>query len=182
MNNYLVIGLSAVIGLGLAFAAWARPHGMHPPISIEQAENRAAEAFAAADANGDTELSRDEFAAAELPHPGPRPGRPFAHRRMHDDAGPDSDAYDAELFDALDADGDGMLSRAEAGREQRHAAHKALIKQRMFTHLDSDNSGAISASEFTQRVQRLRELDENADGEISRDEFRSRMRARHHSG
>lgn len=180
MNNYTIIGLGAVIGIGLAFSAWARPHGMHPPISIAQAESRAAQAFAAADSNGDSELSRDEFTTAELPHPGA--GRPFARRWMHNEAGPDSDAYDAELFDALDADGDGMLSRAEASREQRHAAHKSLMKQRAFTHLDSDNSGAISASEFTQRVQRLRELDENADGEISRDEFRRTMRARRHSG
>ena len=182
MNNYTVIGLGAVIGLGLACSAWARPHDMHPPISIEQAESRAAQAFAGADSNGDSELSRDEFTAAELPHPGPRPGRPFARKWMHNDAEPDSDAYDAALFDALDTNADGMLSRAEASREQRRAAHKALIKQHAFTHLDRDDSGTISVSEFTQRVQRLRELDENADGEVSRDEFRSKMHARRHPG
>ena len=43
-------------------------------------------------------------------------------------------------------------------------------------------NGVVSQEEFAQRLERLRALDENADGEVSRDEFRSGMRARHHAG
>ena len=170
MNKQTTIALGAMIGLGLAFSAWARPQ---LPVSIDAAENRAAEAFAQADTNADGELSAEEFDAARLPHP--RRGMPHARRWM-------AQIDDAELFDALDKDADGALSREEATREARRTAQRTLMKQRAFAHLDRDESGAISEAEFSQRLQRMRELDQDGDGEISRDEFRTGMCAQRQAG
>ena len=177
MQTKVILGIGA-LGLTLAASAFARPHHPQLPISIEEAQSRTQELFSAADSNADGDLTREEFAAAKLPH-GPRHRGPHPFGAMGEEH---REAIEAELFDTLDVDGDGMLSRAEASRENRQAARRAAMKQRAFARLDADGNGVVSQEEFAQRLERLRALDENADGEVSRDEFRSGMRARHHAG
>jgi Ca2+-binding EF-hand superfamily protein len=186
MHHRTIIAVGALIGLSLASTTWAKHHGMELPMSVDQAEARASAAFARADANADGKLTAEEFAAAELPQRretrrGPHGQRGAEHGAGRMDAEQQA-AYEAELFDALDRDGSNCLSREEASRERRHAAHQALRKQHMFSRLDSDANGVIDQTEFSQRVQRLKQLDQNQDGEITREEFRSGMQARRHAG
>ena len=86
--------------------------------------------FAELDANGDNQVSRDEFLAHSAARSGERAGR---------------------MFDRLDADGDGLLSRDMA--EQRIPGREIVAR------FDTDGDGAVSETEF--------------------DEMRERMAARH---
>ena len=118
------VHVSAVIGLSLALTALAEPPagdgerqraaGRHLPISIEQAQSRALAKFTEADSDSDGQLTPEEFDSAKFPK---RRGHRLHHHQEHDgpvtDAMPvDGDrhaAFEAELFDELDQDGDGAL-------------------------------------------------------------------------
>ena len=171
------------MGLGLIVAAWARPHPIDMPISIEQEQNRTLAAFADVDSNGDGVLSKDEFQAAKLPNRRRRSGAFLHHPERHQDPSELGAAEHGDrLFGTLDEDADGYLSREEVNRERLHEARISRIKQRVFARLDRDDSGEISEDEFSARIDYLNRLDKNADGEISRDELRYRIRARREAG
>ncbi len=84
--------------------------------------------FAEVDTDGDNQVSRDEFLSHSARQAGDRAGR---------------------MFDRLDADGDGLLSRDLA--EQR-APGRDIV-----TRLDTDGDGAVSEAEFEEMRDRMAE-------------------------
>ena len=107
-----------------------------------------------------------------------------------------------EMFDAIDADGDGKLTQAEIDevRNSRHAAHDAdgdgalgldefaglwhettrPITVRAFQMLDTDGDAVITRSEYDRPLASIVErLDRNGDGGLS---LSDRWRHRHGGG
>lgn len=79
-------------------------------------------------------------------------------------------------FDMIDTDGDGMISQAEY--EARHEARHDGIRQRLFERLDRNGDEILDSDELNGRLDRLRALDADNDGIVSRSEMRSGMRER----
>ena len=135
MKTMMTIG--AVALLLTTGAALAREHGERPDFATLDADGSGeitAEDFALlqdqrfgeVDTDGDGQVSRAEFLAHAAARAGERAG---------------------EMFDRLDADGDGMLSEdaiaARMGGERRGGG-----MTRMLERFDTDNSGGLSAEEF----------------------------------
>ena len=166
----------------------------HPPKSINLADMAAkAEArFADMDANSDGVVSLTEFEAAEPPrrdhrrhgpHAGDRPqrnmdndGRPghgMAREWRHRNHGELRGAAEAELFDILDSDSNGQLSRAEFTAANKPENRRLARKRAMFKHLDQDGDGELTADEMPNPAERLSAADTDGDGIISRKEMRA---------
>ncbi len=90
-------------------------------------ENR----FAEIDSNGDGSVSQEEF---------------IAHQSAR------SEERATAMFDRLDADGDGALSRDVLERGRRGG-----MGERMIDRLDTDNSGGVSAEEYEEAKARMGE-------------------------
>jgi Ca2+-binding EF-hand superfamily protein len=193
----LSLAAAAVAGLAVAGVSWSQmAEHQHPgdwkfPIVIADAEARGAEIFARTDTDDNEEISSAEFAAAEMPRDHARHGarRHAGHRGKG--AGPhghgdhaarsaDRDAFEAELFAALDSNGDGQLSAEEFAHDRQREARRSLMKARAFAHLDADADGVLRRDEFPGRLARLKDLDADGNGEVSRDELRDGIRAPHH--
>lgn len=74
-----------------------------------------------------------------------------------------------QMFKALDADGDGAVSK-----EEFQAGHKD--RPGMFTMLDADGDGAVSQEEFVNRREarrqaRFKTLDRDSDGKLTQEEY-----------
>lgn len=150
-------------------------------VSIERLESRAAERFAKADADGDGRVTPEEFAAVRIDRRGRRgedarrDGRrgdgPGDRRRPR---GPFGLFGEDAAFDAADADGDGNLSREEWRDLPR--AVRGAVRERMFARMDDNGDGVLEAGEFSPDIERLRALDTDADGRLSRREMREGRR------
>ncbi len=118
--------------------------------------------FSVADADGDGQLSQEEYR-----------GLPAAVRadRERQRAEAQRERRAGE-FAAADADGDGRLSQEEF--HAAPAARRAERQRRLFTRLDADGDGKLTASEIPSPATRLARLDANGDGQITRDEMPKR--------
>lgn len=94
------------------------------------------------DQNGDGKLSRREF-----------PGPP-------------------RLFDRLDADGDGFISKEEVERF-RHRAARFSLGERLLQALDADHDGKLTREEFAHIVEYFGQLDRDGDGTLTSQELRA---------
>jgi len=100
--NIKIIAVLATIGLGIAALGVAAEEGKHNP----------ERAFAHLDADGNGEVTKEEFAAAEAPHHKKRAhmGRPGMGDKPTDER---RATHHQAMFEALDADGDGCVSSEE---------------------------------------------------------------------
>ncbi len=141
-------------------------HGPRFPVSIEDAEARAEERFVFVDADGNGEISREEFEAA--------PGRRH-HRRWggHHDQGRSPQqraAKDKQLFIALDKNGDGLLSPEEFSTREMRTAGRAMRREQRFNDLDSDGNGVLTRDEMPDMPAMLRAMDTDGDGVVTSEE------------
>lgn len=180
MNSRTITGtIAGIAALGVAFSTLGTPPSAQAapqdgqdrfPISVEEIDARRVEVFVSVDSNGDGLISAEEFAAAELPK-GRRGGQ---HKQRGGDGDEEAwaarrEAMEEDLFFALDANADGVISRDEFSTEAMREARQANRKSRLFERADQDGDGYLSPDEFPPR--RMAQLDANGDGEITRDEL-----------
>lgn len=166
----LVLTAAGVAGMSTALAV-AAPGDGRSPISAEEMQARRAEAFSAADANGDGRIDIEEFESFQPPRahrpPPPHGGRP-APMGPH---GESPAEWDAEIFAALDANGDGVLTVEEFSTAKERSIRRKMRKDAAFEQMDSNESGYLEPDEFP--PSRMGKLDTNGDGQNSPSEMRS---------
>lgn len=97
---------------------------------------------------------------------------------------PESSATWEKRFQAMDVDGDGVLTRDEGvvphGKRDMPEARRKQAEDRRgkrFASLDSDGDGKVTLAEFqAKRVQVFSKADANGDGKVTRDEMVSRWK------
>ena len=117
MKTSLIL-IPALLAASAAAFAEKPDRRWHGPISIEEAEARAAERFSRIDADGDGTLTREELFSEE------RRQERVGERRQR-------------KFERLDADGDGTVSAEEYGKRM----------ERLLA-LDSDQDGQVTREEL----------------------------------
>lgn len=136
--NVKIIAVLAMFGLGLAALGVAAEGGKHNP----------ERAFAHLDADGNGEITEEEFAAAEAPHHKKRP--PMGRPGMGDAPAAEQRArHHQALFEALDTDADGCVSSEEFAA--LHEVRTALMKEHMFQRMDRNGDGVITPDELPSR-------------------------------
>ena len=178
----------------LAGAAFASPpdadvdgssdHRPRFPLDLKEFDARAAERFARADTNGDGNVSQDEFAAAlppdrhrdganeSDPPSEPGHGRPWGKLKPEEIA-----EQETAVFAALDRNGDGQIERDEFSLGKVHEELRKERQRAMFSRLDKNVDGALTRDEMAAPAERLRTLDTDQDGTVTRAEARAYRRA-----
>jgi Ca2+-binding EF-hand superfamily protein len=198
----LVATLTGSAVLLVASGAWSATVPPDEPISIADVEAKAKARFKSLDTDADGAVSLQEFEAAKPepgqrgwhhpPHPkhgangagagqrreGMQPGKPagmwHGKRGMAMHA-----AVDEEMFDILDTNADGQLSRDEYAAASQ-PANRHLARQRaMFKHLDKDGDGKLTREEMPNPAARLSAADADGDGSVSREEMRAHRQSLH---
>ena len=182
--------LSAVVGavtLSVVAAAMAGPRGPEFPISVAQAKDRAEARFKELDADGSGDISPAELAAAPSLH---RFAHGHGHKGHHrggaaerggDDQGlwlEKREAMNAEMFERLDQNDDGLLSKEEFNTAKMAEARREAMQEHVFARLDKDGSGGITREEFPDMSRRLEAMDADGDGMVTREEARAHRDAR----
>ena len=193
---------ACVTGAAIVANVFADPKERAKPIDLSEIQTAEEQRFATVDTDGDGLVSVEEFAAIDLRQlsaglrmpgdRGDRRGRAAGDGRR----GPDREAMrqrleqrQAELdkriaereqrrqeartrdFQIGDADGDGQLSAEEYG--DMPAAVEATRQRQTFARLDQNADGVLTPEEFPSVVGRLRTLDADGDGLVTRDEMRA---------
>ncbi len=180
----------------LAGAAFASPpdpdvdgssdHRPRFPLDLKEFDARAAERFARADTNGDGNVSQDEFEAAlppdrhrdganeSDPPSEPGHGRPWGKVKPEEIA-----EQEAAVFAALDTNGNGQIERDEFSLRKVHEEVRSNRQKAAFTHLDKNSDGILTKEEMSVPGDRLRALDTDQDGTVTRAEARAYRRANH---
>lgn len=169
----LGLSLAALVAGG---AAYADHHGQRPDMDTDgngvvtraEAQAHAGTMFAKMDANGDGKLDETDRAARK------------EERRT-------------KMFEALDADSNGQISRSEfmagnmrGGPDGDGGKHHRMGKRgghgKMMEMADANKDGAISKAEFTAgAMQHFDRMDANKDGQVTAEEkqaARDAMRAK----
>ena len=198
-RSSLAVTLVGLTSVSIAFAAGpGKPERF--PINIAELENKAEARFAAIDSNESGTIELEEFLQAEGPrhharHPGQRRGqhqqhdgrmaKHARHKRSTALGDPEQSSEVREeiraaindiSFRLLDTNGDGNVSEEEFDVADHRAIRKEARRTAMFSHLDEDNSGSLDATEMPSRLERLRSMDADGDGQVTRQEFRAARR------
>ena len=161
-------------------------------ITIKDVQAREDAAFKAADTNGDGKLSLDEFMAMKRPdggHGGMMGGPMGGHGMWGGHAmmpgGHDGDCgkkdwtptaeertkFQNDMFDAMDADRNGQLSRDEFAKA--HDLAKQVIRKEVFARLDANHDGFLARDEMPSFAANLKTADTSHDGVVTPDEMRA---------
>lgn len=175
MNSTKIIIIAATLSLTTSVAAAPKDRF---PIDLEALDARAAERFSNMDANNDGQIDRGEFESAENKRS--RQGKkhsmsgkhPRPYKRLQGEPQEMRAAVQAELFALLDADENGQLSSEEHAAQTRETAQLAR-KKAMFKKLDINSDGVLVPEELPRPGARLRAVDANGDGQVTRQEMRS---------
>ena len=155
--------------------------GRHGEMDLGKMNEHAAKMFASADSNGDGKITEAEFLAFKPMHGG-APGHPgmggmgMGHGPGGTPPTPQErdaqmQAFQTEVFKALDTDHNGQLSAAEFS--SAHEAVHNIMAKHMFTKLDRNGDGVLTKDEFPFFMQKLSAMDTNADGTVSHDEMKA---------
>lgn len=112
-----------------------------PRLGLAAGAGMITQRVSAMDANGDGEVSREEFT-------GPQ-----------------------QLFERLDADKNGKISKDEASKAAELAGAGAGVMMGRIREMDADGDGKVSQKEFTGPAQLFERLDTNKDGVIDREDM-----------
>jgi hypothetical protein len=182
----IVVAITAMI---MSSVSAAEERQVRFPISIADVEARTNAKFTGADSNMDGLISSEEFTQLRRERPGAKPGGSLEKRKRKAGKGGPINRQRAaeqkqiraaaakEMFKLLDTNADGVIDADEYsqadGRRLRHQAHKRAT----FAHLDANNDSFLAPDEMPSPVARLRQLDTNGDGQVSKREMRQGMRA-----
>jgi Ca2+-binding EF-hand superfamily protein len=174
------------VGVVLSALAFAAPGQDRFPISIAEVENRTAERFAEIDSDESGAVDLSEFEQAK-PNRGQKQGGQRARHtdgRKHDRSVKPREggerhaqrqalreAAAEEMFALMDTDGDGVISQEEH-RNADSRENRALAKKRaMFKQLDKDQDALLTPEEMPDPAERLRQVDADNDGVVTRAEM-----------
>ncbi|MEM7096679.1 MAG: hypothetical protein AAF541_00355 [Pseudomonadota bacterium] len=193
-----IITLTAGVCTLAASTTYAQMRG---PIDIAEMEERAEARFTRLDTNANSEIDLDEFLAApSFQAAGGQGfdrgnGRAKMKKRMQMRKamgrarfdGPEGfdpealkEAMQSEAFKLMDQDGDGDISAAEFAEADQRAVRGEARKRAIFSQLDADDSGTLSRDEVPSIAERLREIDLDNDGQVTKQERRAARQA--HNG
>ena len=192
---------ACVTGAALVANVLAAPNERARQIDLSELQAAEEKRFAAADTDGDGLVSAEEFAALDpravfrgqqfgqrgrdgsRRGPGAQrrsPDREAIRQRMEqrraeidkrlDDREKRQQKARTDDFETADADGDGQLSPDEYS--DMPATLRAARQSEMFARLDQDGDGKLSPDEFPSVVGRLKTLDADDDGVVTRKEMR----------
>jgi Ca2+-binding EF-hand superfamily protein len=154
--------------------------GPRGAIDLAKVQAHSQEIFAMVDADGDGQITEVEFLAAKPPQ-----GHGGGMHRHHGygmgpmggpGGSPNWQTLNAELFTALDTDGNGELSQAEFAKA--HETMQTMMRKQAFTKLDSNGDGVLEKDEFPPMAKHMAAMDTNGDGTVSRDEMRAARAAK----
>lgn len=151
------------------------------PLNLGELEARSLEHFARFDDNNDGLITAAEFAANAKQHfKGKRHRKGGKHHKWPRHSEADRSAIKSELFALLDTDKNGELSDSEfaRSREVRKTMHQQKRIEHQFAKLDANNDAQLTLAEFQHRLEKMRALDIDANGLISKEEMRAGREAR----
>ena len=160
------------VGVVISALAFAAPGQERFPISIEEVESKAAERFTRMDTDQSGSIDLSEFEQAK-----PQRARHKGKHRSNMDGARQAQklalrkATEEEMFVLLDSDGDGVISREEHQSANLRETRALAQKRAMFKQLDKDQDDLLTPDEMPDPSKRLRQVDTDNDGTVTRAEM-----------